>query len=339
MNPNKHSLTSSIVEIRRMKFIRITSCLAGLTLAMNAGAATLVYDSFLTGTGNYSTTSAPLVSSGVGQTSSGSIGFTGSWAGANSSALSSTPTNLPMSGLADNKGGAMYVAPYSNVTSTRSDSRAFTSLNKGGVLWFSSILKTDANTLSSGATAMTGFLTGSLPSTSTSNSAGWATSNGASLGGFAWGMSGGHLSVSYQSNASGAGAVTTTSTGFTPVANNLYFLVAQLDTSVNASDTLKLWALTSVPASSALLGTPTWSISTADILNGSLNTFVAYSAVNGVASPVASTTSFDAITVATSYSDLVTVNAVPEPATSAMLIFGTVMTAGWLGKRRKQTRI
>lgn len=299
-----------------------------------AQATLLVEDQFLVGTGDY-TSGPPLVAPGVGQTSSGSIGFSGAWSGANSGYFSVLSSNLSFTGL-PNTGGSLLIGATNNGDYSRSDSRSMTVSASQSSLYFSMLMRTDAATLANGATSMVGFLSGALRETAVSSATGatWMTSNGGNLAGFAWGISGGAFSVEYQSNAGGAGAVNLVNTGFTPTAGVTYLLIGRLDINAAGNDTLSIWATTSLPASQAALGAPIWSISTADILadSSNLNTLALWAGVTSSATPVTNSTTVDAIRIGTTFNDVV---AVPEPSTTTASLLGVIGMGLWIGVRKK----
>ncbi|PAW79917.1 MAG: hypothetical protein B9S32_00915 [Verrucomicrobia bacterium Tous-C9LFEB] len=232
--------------------------------------------------------------------------------------------------------GALSLAPLSNGSYSRAASRSFTSATTQSTLWFSTLLQADANTLNSanGATAMIGFTTGALPTTAASSTTGatWTTANGGALGGFAWGLSNGNLSVAYQSDILGAGAVTLANTGYSITAGTTYLLLGKLIVDASGNDVLNIWALTSPVSSEAELGAATWSVSSADLLASSgLNTLLVYAGSISATGTPTDTTLFDAIAVGTSFPDL---NVVPEPSVNAAL-FLSVVILSWRAIRRR----
>ena len=272
-----------------------------------ARAAEYLNDDFIIGTGDYSTSSNI-----AGQTSASSTGFVGAWGGNSTNYFKPSATNLTLTGYSST-GGSFGFMGFNGSLGSRSDNRSFTATSGASTLWFGSLLDTDSNTLSHGS-AMMGFLSGGLTTTSGSDatSATWTSSNGGTLDGFAWGISNGGLAVAYQT---GSGTVTTVDPTFSISAGTTYLLLAQLQLNTSSNDdTLNVWALTSVPTSQGSLGTPTFSVSSADILSAStdLNTLVAYASVSTTGTNAQDLTEFDAIRAGTSFSDVV---AVPEPPT------------------------
>lgn len=292
-------------------------------------AALVMGDQFLTGgVGNY-TADANL----FGQNPTSSFNFAGSWSGTNSLVFRPKATNLSVAGVT-NAGGSLRADVTGNSAFSRSDNRAFTSVGGQSSLWFGTMYQPSTNALSANSSAMTGFLSDSLPTTTATTTTGatWTTGNGDTLKGFGWGVTNGNLVVSYQSDAGGSGSITTANTGFSMTINTTYFLVGKLDINAGGNDSLSLWVLTSAPSSESALGAATWTIS-ANILTSSseLDTLNLWAGTASDGS-IVKTNNFDAISIGTSYSDIV---AVPEPTTAAMAIFA--VASGALLLRRKRS--
>jgi hypothetical protein len=266
--------------------------------------------------------------------STGSYGFTGTWSGANSNFFVLSEVGYKLGGTGANILSGVIRMNAGGSGNTRTASRSFTASSGQNTLWFSSLVRIGADGVTSenNTEGLFGLTSGrgSIVSSDGTQNASWSDSNGKTLSGFQLGLSGGNtLSVKYQSDASGTGSITTADTGFVlETANQMaYFLVARLDVNTSGNDdTLKIWALTSIPANEeAILAlTPTCSI-TADILknSGELDTLLLTSTSNANIYALAY---LDALRVGTTYGDLLLTEppspSIPEPSSTAALAAG-----------------
>lgn len=299
----------------------------------NLSAATVLADEFLTGGSPNYTSGVNL--SGQNPTTTGS---TTAWTGASTSQWRPNDANLAVTGVV-NGGGSLRFSLGNTVTGSSAQSRAFVPAASGlSTLWFGGVFQaSSANGLASGVETMAGFLSDALPgqgaTSGTATGGTWTTANGGNLQGFAFGMRGGVLTVDYQTNVGlepGLRTVTqvATSTSFTAGIN--YFLVARLSIDAAGDDTLDIWSLTSAPADSSLLGTPTFSVSANMVTNsGLLDTLAVWAGKNG--SSGTNINSIDALRMGTSYGEVV---GVPEPSTWALLVMGAVALFMWRKNRR-----
>ena len=327
----------------------VLSFLAGLLLAggIRAQADVVAYDNFNNSAGNYINSNLVNNTTFVGQNPP-TYGFTGAWAGSSTAGFAVQAQNFTVTGLA-NGGGSLALAPTSNpgTPASREAYRPFTSTGSNTSLWFGSAIELPTSNVetNTSSTDMLGFLSGNLGS---GGQVAWADTNGAAtagstLGGFAWGISNGSLSLSYQSAASGAGSVTTTAVlngSSNPVvltAGTTYWLVANLTIVGADNDNLTFYLESSSAPSQANLASSalaTLTLTGVDMLSASqtINTLQVYDAFSTVSGSPVEGTNFDDVAVATTYADLV---AAPEPSTLALVASCLLFAVAFGALRRR----
>jgi hypothetical protein len=274
----------------------------------SARAALIFNDEFVTGPGGY-TAGANLLGQNPTVT-----GFAGPWAGSNTATLRPNSTNLSMAGVT-NDGGSLATNTLA-AGGSRSDSRSLSAYTGSDTLWFSSLASFDEAALTTGAgQTFTAFLSGPLPTTSSSGStaATWLSSNGGSLTGFAWGVDNGQFRLKYHTGASSVSTAIPPDLSLT--ANTTYLLVARVSVNASGNDTLDFWLLDSAPANEAALGTPTYSLS-ANFLDSNTDITTVNTYLGSTNTDPVQNVSWDAIRMGTSFSDL---QIVPEPSIAALL--------------------
>jgi hypothetical protein len=286
--------------------------------------ATLIFnEEFQTGVGAYT------AGANVQGQNPAVTGFTGAWAGSDTSSFQVSGTNVAMPGVT-NGGGSLGMSTLA-AASSRSDSRAVSAYTAAGTYWFSSVFTPDADAVNgaNGSTMFVGFLSGALSTVSSggSTAALWTSSNGADLEGFAWGIEAGSLRVRYQT---GADTVATQNLGsLSLTAGSTYLLIAELQVNTAGNDVLNLWVTSSAPGSQAGLGAATATLSTFDLVStgDAIDTLVLFA---GRSASTDGAVGWDAIRMGTQFSDLAIV---PEPSAYLLLVLSA--TSWGLARRRR----
>lgn len=317
-----------------MKFLLRPLALMLCTLAASPLSASVIFnDEFITGAGGY-TADANLIGQNPATT-----GFTNAWVNSTTSVNTSVATNLAMNGVT-NTGGSLLVN-YASFNQTRNNTRAFSNTSSSNVLWISSLASFSSaalsNTGSSGGSFYTGILSGNLSTYSASGTTAalWSTDNGGSLSGVGFGMRNGALRLNYQTGSSTVASVAI-NPAFSLVADTAYLFVIKLEINPTGNDVLNVWFLNSAVANEASLGTPTLSITNANILSSSseLTRLAYYSAApySNTNGSVPASTTWDAVRMGTSFSDL---SIIPEPSAFVMATLGSIV---FLCLRRRSRR-
>lgn len=299
----------------------LTSTAAAMLLTGQHAAADLVFeDVFPGGAGGYETGSNLR-----GQNPSATTGFSGAWGGSNTSAYQPSTADLVMPGIA-NSGGSLVNSYGAIANQTRSDSRAIAPYTGSDTLWFSSLVQFNQGVLdNTNGSSWIGFLSDELPTTSSGGTvnATWRTQNGPTLKGFAWGIINGNIAFRYQSGSDTVAGSGTLSPSFALKADTPYLFLARLDVNAEGNDTLNVWFLQSAPADEASLGTPLFSLDTANLVNS--NTDISRLVVFSGSGTNAATVTWDAIRMGTELGDLVIV---PEPSAMGLMGLSGMLALG-----------